>query len=60
MDDFTNSVDYVNLPSFLLYHLGRDAKDIFSNLYIAPLWVFFGRTDTEAETPILCPPDVKN
>ena len=23
-------------------------------------WVFFGRTDVEAETPILLPPDVKN
>ena len=23
-------------------------------------WIFFGRTDAEAETPVLCPPDVKN
>ena len=23
-------------------------------------WVFFGRTDAEAETPILWPPDVKS
>ena len=23
-------------------------------------WVFFGRTDAKAETPILWPPDVKN
>ena len=23
-------------------------------------WVFFGRTDTEAETPVLWPPDAKN
>ena len=23
-------------------------------------WVFIGRTDVEAETPILCPPDGKN
>ena len=23
-------------------------------------WVFIGRTDVEAETPILWPPDVKN
>ena len=22
-------------------------------------WVFIGRTDVEAETPLLCPPDVK-
>ena len=23
-------------------------------------WVFIGRTDAEAETPVLCPPDAKN
>ena len=23
-------------------------------------WIFFGRTDTEAKTPVLCPPVVKN
>ena len=23
-------------------------------------WVFVGKTDAEAETPILCPPDVKS
>ena len=23
-------------------------------------WIFFGRTDAEADTPILWPPDVKN
>ena len=23
-------------------------------------WVFIGRTDAEAESPILCPPDAKN
>ena len=23
-------------------------------------WVFFGRTDAKAETPILCPPHVKS
>ena len=23
-------------------------------------WVFFGRTDAKAETPMLCPPDTKN
>ena len=23
-------------------------------------WVFIGRTDAEAEVPILCPPDVKS
>ena len=23
-------------------------------------WIFIGRTDAEAETPVLCPPDAKN
>ena len=23
-------------------------------------WVFIGRTDVEAEAPVLCPPDVKS
>ena len=23
-------------------------------------WIFIGRTDAEAEVPVLCPPDVKN
>ena len=27
---------------------------------ISPEWVFIGRTDAEAETPIVWPPDVKN
>ena len=31
-----------------------------SNQSILKDWVFFGRTDTEVETPILWPPDVKN
>ena len=32
---------------------------IYMYIYIHS-WVFFGRTDAEAETPILLPPDVKN
>ena len=27
---------------------------------IRPGWVFIGRTEAEAETPILCPPDAKS
>ena len=23
-------------------------------------WMFFGRNDAKAETPVLCPPDAKN
>ena len=33
-----------------------DCKKIQGN----KLWIFIRRTDVEAETPILCPPDVKN
>ena len=25
-----------------------------------PLWIFIGRTDAEAETPVVWPPDAKN
>ena len=31
-----------------------------SNQSILKSWVFFGRTDAEAETPILLPPDAKS
>ena len=31
-----------------------------SNQSILKAWVFFGRTDVEAETPILWPPDAKS
>ena len=36
---------------------GRSNKSILKE--ISP-WVFIGRTDVEAETPILWPPDAKN
>ena len=38
-----------------------DCKDIKTvNPKGNKFWIFFGRTDAEAETPILWPPDVKN
>ena len=38
-----------------------DFKDIHPvNLEGNQLWIFTGRTDAEAEVPILCPPDVKS
>ena len=38
-----------------------DCKEIQSvNLKGNQPWIFIGRTDAEAETPILWPPDVKN
>ena len=32
-------------------------KDLYSQIYV---FLFIGRTDAEAETPILWPPDAKN
>ena len=38
-----------------------DCKEIKSvNPKGNQLWIFIGRTDVEAETPILCPPDAKS
>ena len=38
-----------------------DCKEIISvNLKGNQSWIFIGRTDAEAETPILWPPDMKN
>ena len=37
-----------------------DSKDIQVNSKGSQPWIFIGRTDAEAETPILLPPDVKN
>ena len=45
----------------LLTESPLDYKDIISvNLKGNLSWIFIGRTDAEAETPILWPPDVKN
>ena len=47
--------------------IGEDSWESFelqgdqtSQSKINQLWIFLGRTDAEAETPILWPPDVKN
>ena len=46
--------------------VGEDSWESFGLQEIQPVhpkdqsWVFIGRTDTEAETPILCLPDAKN
>ena len=37
-----------------------DCKDIQPVHFKDQFWVFIGRTDVEAETPILWPPDVKS
>ena len=36
----------------------REIKSV--NPKVNQSWIFIGRTDAEAETPILCPPDAKN
>ena len=33
---------------------------IFLIMQVLPIWVFIGRTDVEAETPILWPPDTNS
>ena len=47
--------------------LGKTLKSPLDSKEIEPvipkgnqLWIFTGRTDTEAEAPILWPPDAKN
>ena len=47
--------------------VGEDSWESFGVQEVQPVhpkadqsWVFFGRTDVEAETPILWPPDVKS
>ena len=47
--------------------VGEDSWQSLGSKEIQPVhpegnqsWIFIGRTDAEAETPILCPPDVKN
>ena len=46
---------------------GEDSWESFALQEIKPVnpkgnqsWIFIGRTDAEAETPILLPPDAKN
>ena len=52
---------------FLNCSAGEDSWESFGKQEIKPVnpkgnhsWIFIGRTDTEAETPILWPPDTKN
>ena len=49
------------------YGAGEDSWESLENKEIKPVnpkgnqpWIFTGRTDAEAETPILWPPDGKN
>ena len=54
LDGITDSMDMSlsklqEFPDFLPVHLKGDKS-----------WVFIGRTDIEAETPILWPPDAKS
>ena len=47
--------------------VGEDSESPFDCMEIQPVhpkgdqsWVFIGKTDVEAETPILCPSDAKS
>ena len=51
----------------LNYAVGEDFESSLDCKELQPVhpqgdqsWVFIGRTDAEAETPILCPPDAKS
>ena len=58
------------LPSMGSHGVGYDSNDLAVAVDCKEMqpvhpkgdqsWVFIGRTDAEAETPILWPPDVKN
>ena len=51
----------------LNYGIGEDFKSLLDYKEIQPVnpkgnqpWIYIGRTDAEAETPIFWPPDAKN
>jgi len=53
--------------AFELWYLGKTPENPLDSKEIKPVnpkgnqpWIFIGRTDAEAETPILWPPDVKS
>ena len=56
-----------NLYTHPCSYMTHSSNGAISNVYINPVhpegdqsWVFTGRTDAEAETPILWPPDGKS
>ena len=53
---------FPTLDIFLSIFSGYISKylDIYRYLNICTTWVFIGRTDVEAETPIFWPPDAKS
>ena len=44
----------------ILYHLSHQGSQLSFTDMQYQSWIFIGRTDAEAQTPILWPPDVKN
>ena len=58
---FQEYIDDLSLVFFYKFRIPLDSKEIQP---VHPKgnqsWIFIGRTDTEAETPILWPPDAKN
>ena len=52
--------DYYSLVIYLVLFFLNSALAIWGFLCSIQSWVFIERTDVEAETPILWPPDVKS
>ena len=59
--------EHRRIDDFELWVLEKTLESPLDSKEIQPVhskgdqpWVFFGRTDAEAETPILWPPDAKN
>ena len=48
------------LPSMGLHRVGHDWSDLAAAKKGDQSWLFFGRNDAKAETPVLGPPHVKN
>ena len=62
-----NKVEHQSTDAFELWSLEKTLESPLGCKKIEPVhpkgnqsWAFIGRTDAEAETPILCPPDGKN
>ena len=62
-----NKAEYQRIDAFELWYWRRPLKSPLDCKEIQPIhpkgdqsWIFIGRTDAEAEAPILWPPDAKN
>ena len=51
---------YKHIPFHILFHYSSSQETEYNSLWGDQSWVFTGRTDLEAETPIHWPLDAKN